>query len=57
MFTTFTEKNLFVNFTFFVRTFIIFIVALGHPRNMGFLLIKIVIFDFVAMTFVTNFSF
>ena len=28
-----TEKNLFENFTFFIRKFIIFIVVLGHARN------------------------
>ena len=33
-----TEKNLLVNFTFFIRKFIIFIVTLGHTQNVGFLL-------------------
>ena len=41
------------NFTFFIRKFIIFIVALGHIRNVGFSLLKIVIF----IIFVANFSF
>ena len=49
----FTQKNLFVNFNFFIRKFIIFIVALGHTQNVGFLLLKIVI----SMIFVENFSF
>ena len=35
---TYTEKNLLVNFTFFIRKFIIFIVTLGHTQNVGFLL-------------------
>ena len=48
----YTEKNLFVNFTYFIRKFIIFIVALGHTQNVGFLLLKIVIF----IIFVANFS-
>ena len=34
----YTEKNLLVNFTFFIRKFIIFIVTLGHTQNVGFLL-------------------
>ena len=32
----YTEKNLLVNFTFFIRKFIIFIVTLGHTQNVGF---------------------
>ena len=35
---THTEKNLLVNFPFFIRKFIIFIVTLGHTQNVGFLL-------------------
>ena len=34
----YTEKNLLVSFTFFIRKFIIFIVTLGHTQNVGFLL-------------------
>ena len=34
----YTEKNLLVNFTFFIRKFIIFIVTLGHTQNVEFLL-------------------
>ena len=34
----YTEKNLLVNFTFFIRKFITFIVTLGHTQNVGFLL-------------------
>ena len=37
-FNLYTEKNLLVNFTFFIRKFIIFIVTLGHTENVGFLL-------------------
>ena len=38
----YTEKNLFVNFTLFIRKIYYFyiIVALGHTRNVGFLLVK-----------------
>ena len=44
-----TDKNLFVNFTLFIRKFIVFIVApAGYIRNVGFLLLKIVIFIIVA---------
>ena len=49
---TYTEKILFVNFTLFIRKFIIFIVALGHTRNVVFLLLKIIIF----IIFVANFT-
>ena len=31
-------EKLFVNFTLFIRKFIIFIVTLGHTQNVGFLL-------------------
>ena len=34
----YTEKNLLVNFTIFIKKFIIFLVALGHTQNLGFLL-------------------
>ena len=34
----YTEKNLLVNFTFFIRKLIIFIVTPGHTQNVGFLL-------------------
>ena len=33
-----TEKNLLVNFTIFIKKFIIFLVTLGHTQNLGFLL-------------------
>ena len=46
-------EKLFVNFPFFIRKFIIFIVLLRHTRNIGFLLLKIVIF----MIFVAHFTF
>ena len=32
------EKNLLVNFTIFIKKFIIFLVMLGHTQNLGFLL-------------------
>ena len=32
------EKNLLVNFTIFIKKFIIFLVTLGHTQNLGFLL-------------------
>ena len=35
---TYTEKNLLVNFTIFIKKFIIFLVTLGHTQNLGFLL-------------------
>ena len=50
---SYTEKNLFVNFTLFMRKFIIFLLTLGHTQNVGFLLLKMVIFSI----FVANFSF
>ena len=31
-------EKLFINFTFFIRKFIILIVKLGHTQNVGFLL-------------------
>ena len=34
----YTEKNLLVNFTIFIKKFIIFLVTLGHTQNLGFLL-------------------
>ena len=37
----YTEKNLLVNFTIFIKKFIIFLVTLGHSsdtQNVGFLL-------------------
>ena len=34
----YTEKNLLVNFTIFIKKFIIFLVMLGHTQNLGFLL-------------------
>ena len=49
----YTEKNLLVNFTFFIRKFIIFIVTLGHTQNVGFLLFQIVLFKI----FIENFTF
>ena len=36
-----TQKNLFVKFTYFIRKFIIFAVALRRTRHMGFLLFKL----------------
>ena len=33
-----TEKNLLVNFTIFIKKFIILLVTLGHTQNLGFLL-------------------
>ena len=34
----YTKKNLLVNFTIFIKKFIIFLVTLGHIQNLGFLL-------------------
>ena len=34
----YTEKNSLVNFTIFIKKFIIFLVTLGHTQNLGFLL-------------------
>ena len=34
----YTEKNLLVNFTIFIKKFIIFLVTLGHTQNLEFLL-------------------
>ena len=50
---SFTEKNLFVNFTFFIRKFIIFLVTLGHTQNVGFLLLKYIV---IFIIFVANFT-
>ena len=53
MYFLYTEKNLFVNFPFFIRKFIIFLVSLKHTQYVGFLLLKIVVF----IIFVANFNF
>ena len=45
------RKILFVNFTLFIRKFIIFIDALGYTRHVAFLLFRIIIF----IIFVENF--
>ena len=53
MYFLYTQKILFVNFPFFVRKFIIFLVSLEHTQYVGFLLLKIVVF----IIFVANFNF
>ena len=46
-------EKLFVNFTFFIRKFIIFVVTLRHTQNLGYLLFYIVLFKI----FIENFTF